>query len=323
MTRPDRAMLLRSKATTDPAYGWDPHDRPLEEHLRVGVVNLDKPEGPTSHQVVAWLKDALEIGKAGHGGTLDPQVTGVLPVALRDATRVVGTLHEATKEYVAVLETHAEVDPDTLRETLLEFQGPIYQTPPAKSAVKQRLRVRTIHGIEILEATGRHALFRVVCEAGTYVRTLCADVGTVLGVGASMRDLRRTRAGPFREEDACTLHDVKDAYVFHQEEREESWLRDVVQPVEDLLAPLPRVVVRDSTVDAVCHGAEVAVPGVTEVEKGIEAGDRVTVASGKGEAVAVGQARLSDEEMVFADEGVAVETDSVLMEPGTYPKGWS
>lgn len=322
MTRPDRAMLLRSKASTDPAYGWEPAERPLDEFLRVGVLNLDKPEGPTSHQVVAWIKEALEIGKAGHGGTLDPQVTGVLPVALRDATRVVGALHEASKEYVAVLELHDAVDPTTLRETLLEFQGPIYQTPPAKSAVRRRLRVRTVHGIEILEATERHALFRVVCEAGTYIRTLCSDVGTVLGVGGSMRDLRRTRAGPFREEDACTLHDVKDAHVLARQEDDESWIRDVVLPVEDLLAPLPRVTVRDSAVDAVCHGAEVAVPGVVEVEKGIEVGQRVTVATGKGEAVAVGRARLSDEDMVFAEEGVAVETDSVLMEPGTYPKGW-
>jgi H/ACA ribonucleoprotein complex subunit 4 len=315
-------MLLRSKASTDPAHGWDPHERPVEELLRVGVVNLDKPGGPTSHQVAAWLKDALPVEKAGHGGTLDPSVTGVLPTALRDATRVVGTLQEASKEYVAVVETHDDVDPGDLQETLEEFQGPIYQTPPAKSAVKRRLRVRTVYEMEVLEAAERHALFRVRCEAGTYVRTLCTDVGRILGVGASMRDLRRTQVGPFQESDTSTLHDVKDAYVFLEEEDDASWLRDVVQPVEDLLAPLPQVAVRDSTVDAVCHGAELAVPGIAEVEKGIDAGDRVLVVTLKGEAVAVGEARKDDEDMVFADEGVAVETDRVVMEPGTYPKGW-
>ncbi len=322
MGRAERAMVVRAQASTDQRHGHDPHERPMEELLRVGVVNLDKPQGPTSHQVVSWLKDALEVGKAGHGGTLDPNVTGVLPVALLDATRVVGTLLEAGKEYVTVMELHDEVPEYRVMEVLREFTGPIYQVPPLKSAVKRQLRVREIYELEVLEAQPRHVLFRVACEAGTYVRSLCHDVGRVLGVGGHMRDLRRTRSGPLAEGDCVNLHDVRDAYVFWKEEGMEEPLREVVRPVEELLEPFPRVVVRDSAVDALCHGADLAVPGVLEVERGVEPGDTVVVNSLKGEAVALAEAALRDEAMVLEEHGVAARTSRVLMEPGTYPRGW-
>ena len=313
---------MRAKAETDPAFGQPPSQRDVQEHLRLGVINLDKPAGPTSHQVVAWVKKALHVGKAGHGGTLDPQVTGVLPVAVLEATRVVRTLLEAPKEYVCIVEVHKEVKPERLREVLLEFQGPIYQVPPLKSAVKRELRVRTVYRTEVMEATGRLALFRVSCEAGTYIRKLCHDVGVVLGPGGHMRDLRRSRTGPFPEETAVTLHDVKDAYDEWQETKDESWLREVIRPVEELVAHLPRVLVRDSAVDAVCHGADLALPGVLEVEKSLVEGDLAAVFTLKGELVAVGRAKMPAQAAVERDGGILLKTERVVMRPGTYPRKW-
>lgn len=315
-------MLVRSKAETDPTIGTAPAKRPIDQHLAYGAVNLDKPDGPTSHQVVAWLKSALHVEKAGHGGTLDPAVTGVLPVAIQNSTRVIRTLLEAPKEYVCVLETHRAVPPERLREVLLEFQGPIYQVPPLKSAVKRELRVRTIYSTTVMEVTDRQALFRVSCEAGTYIRKLCHDVGVVLGAGASMRELRRTRTGPFPEATAVTLQDVRDAYEHWAESKDEAWLREVVRPVEDLVAHLPRVVVRDSTVDAICHGADLALPGVLEVEKALAPGDLGAVFTLKGELIAVGRAKTSAAEAAKRESGILLKTERVVMTPGTYPRKW-
>lgn len=317
-----REMLLRASAKTDDSHGLRPTERPIEEHLRLGVVNLDKPAGPSSHQVVAWLKLALGVPKAGHGGTLDPNVTGVLPVAVRDATRVVRSLLEAPKEYVCVLELQRRVPEDQVRKALERFRGPIYQTPPLKSAVKRQLRVRNVYDLQVYEIGDRKALFRVSCEAGTYIRKICSDVGLVLGSGGHMLDLRRTRTGPFGESDAVTLHDVKDAWHFWKEGGDETELRRVVRPVEDLLAHLPRVVARDSAVDAVCHGAPLAAPGVVEVDSSMKAGDLAAVFSLKGEAVAVGRAGMDAPAAVEAKDGIVVKTERVVMDPGTYPKGW-
>ncbi|HLE95941.1 MAG TPA: RNA-guided pseudouridylation complex pseudouridine synthase subunit Cbf5 [Candidatus Thermoplasmatota archaeon] len=315
-------MLVRAPSRTDAASGRPPAERSIEEHLRLGVVNLDKPAGPSSHQVVAWLKLALAIRKAGHGGTLDPNVTGVLPVALLDATRVVRTLLEAPKEYVCVLELQKSVPQPRLRDALLEFHGPIWQTPPLKSAVKRQLRQRTIYEIQVLEVEDRRALFRVSCEAGTYIRKLCHDVGLVLGVGGHMLDLRRSRTGPFSEKGAVTLHDVKDAWHFWKDEGDEKELRRVVRPVEELVAHLPRVVARDSAIDAVCHGAPLMAPGLVEIDATTRAGSLAAIFTLKGELVSVARAALDARAAVDAKGGVVVDSGRVVMDPGTYPKGW-
>ena len=315
-------MLVRAQAETDPRHGKPPSARSIEEHLDLGVVNLDKPAGPTSHQLVAWLKLALNVEKAGHGGTLDPHVTGVLPVAILRATKVVRTLLEAPKEYVCILELHRDAKPERVREVLHEFTGPIYQVPPLKSAVKRELRVRTIYEMEVMEVTSRQALYRVACEAGTYIRKLCHDVGVVLGPGGHMRDLRRTRTGPFPESTTVTMHDVRDAYEHWRETKEEAWLREVIRPVEELVAHLPRIVVRDSAVDAICHGADLAVPGVLEVQKTMRTGDLVAIFTLKGELVAVGRAKMDAELVPDRESGIVLKTERVVMLPGVYPRMW-
>ncbi len=317
-----RKWLEKTEAKTDPKYGKAPSERTMEEHLRLGVVALDKPSGPTSHQVAAWVKEILHVDKAGHGGTLDPKVTGVLTITLLDATKAVGTLLYGDKEYITLMRLHKPVPEAELRKVLGEFTGQIYQLPPVRSAVKRQIRKRTIYRLDLLEVEGDYVLFKVVCEAGTYIRTLCNDIGEVLGVGAQMAELRRTRTATLTEDQAVTLHQLKDAYVDWKERGEEKELRKMIMPVEVLLAHIPQIVVKDSAVDAIAHGADVSVKGVVRAQEGISAGDLVALMSLKGEGVALGRALMSSEDIVKKNEGLCVNTERVIMAAGTYPKMW-
>lgn len=314
-------LVTRVETEAGP-HGCRPRERPVEDHVRLGVVNLDKPPGPTSHQVAAWVREVLDVGKAGQGGTLDPKVTGVLPIGIEDAARALDLVSEASKTYVGLLHLHDEVPAPALKKALSKFTGEIEQTPPAKAAVKRRPRTRRIHRLQVLEREGRDVLFEVACEAGTYVRTLAEDLGEALGVGAHLEELRRTEAGPMHADDSVTLQDLQDAVVFWREDGDESWLREAVQPVEVAVTHLPTVVARDTAVDAVCHGADLAVPGVARLTSDLVEGERVTIHGLKGELVGWGRAEMDAQTILEASRGIAVETGAVLMAPGTYPKGW-
>ena len=314
---------MKRRGKTDPAYGTSPRERGLEMHLRLGAINLDKTSGPTSHEIVAWVKRILEVDKAGHSGTLDPKVTGILPVLLGDATRVMETLLMAGKEYICLMHVHKPVPKRRIIEVCGQFVGPILQKPPLKSSVVKELRTRTIYYLEVLEIEEQHVLMRVGCQAGTYIRKLCYDIGLALGTGANMEELRRTRAGPFREDDTlATLHQLMDAQMAYKERGDESLLRRVIQPVEAALAHLPRLEIADNAVDAICHGAPLAAPGLLSLETGIGRGDDVVLFTLKGEAVAIARAELSSEEMLVSSSGIVAATERVIMEPGTYPKAW-
>ncbi len=314
--------LVKVEDLSPPRYGKKPEDRSLEELLRAGVVVVDKPQGPTSHQVSAWVRDLLEVPKAAHAGTLDPRVTGVLPIALNEAVRAVDALHAGTKEYVGVLRLHQDVPEERVREVAKEFVGDIYQMPPVRAAVKRELRVRRIHRLEILERWGRDYLFEVRCASGTYIRTLCVDLGEALGVGAHMQDLRRTRTAGFGEDDVASMNELRDAYTYWKEDGDTSAIRLIVRPMEEMLRHLPQVAVKDTTVDALCHGANLAAPGIVEIDEGITQGDLVAIHSRKGEAVALGIAAMNSAQMLSAGRGVAAKLERVLMKPGTYPKLW-
>ncbi len=316
-----RRRLIKAEATTNPHYGKKPVHRSMEEHINNGVVIVDKPAGPTSHQVTAWARDIFHLDKAGHGGTLDPDVTGVLPVALANATKTIGLLHEAGKEYIAVMRLHGDKNKGEIRDACQEHIGMATQMPPEQSAVKREEREREIYDIDVLETKERDVLFRVSCEGGTYIRVLCEDIGTTLGCGAHMHELRRTRSGRFTEQEAYTLHDILDAYVFWQENDSEE-IKNIIRPLEDVLPHIPAVVIRDSAIDAVCHGADLAVTGILQVDTGITPGDQVAVLSLKGEGVAIGLATMSTRDIMEQDQGIAVDTKRVIMHKGTYPSMW-
>ena len=302
-----------------------PGERSVPELLRFGVVNLDKPAGPSSHQVSAWVRDAIDetlaaldpegppTGGVAHSGTLDPKVTGCLPTLTGDATRMAQVFLEGAKEYVAVLELHGS-PPADFRDVVAEFESEIYQKPPRKSAVSRRLRTRTIHDLDVLEVGERKALLRIRCESGTYVRKLCHDVGLATGVGAHMGHLRRTATDPFDDRDLRTLQDLVDALAW-AEDGDDALLRDVVRPAEDALTHLPAVTVARSAARNVATGAPVYAPGVIDV-------DDAAVPTGDDDAVD-GDADPEDAESdaepplvaCFTPDGTAVCLGRVVGDP--------
>lgn len=318
----EKELLTKAKHPLHLNAGIRPEQRKTEDLLRKGVVNIDKPKNPTSHQVSAWVRDMLGVLRAGHCGTLDPKVTGVLPVALDKATRLTGVVSGSGKEYVGIVHLHKEVPTKKVDNVLAEFTGKIYQYPPLKSAVKRRLRVREIYCLDRLEIEERNVLVRVGCQSGTYIRTLAVDIGDALGVGAHLKELRRTKAGPFDEEESYNLHALKDAWVRYEERGDEKPLREIVRPMEEMLASEKTVVIKDTAVDAVCHGANLGVNGIHKVETGISAGDRVALMTGKGEVVALGEATLPTRVILDSEDGTCAITNRVLMDPDTYPAVW-
>jgi len=306
-----------------------PPDRSPAELLSFGVVNLDKPPGPSSHEVADWVQtfiaDALAdseetVDRVAHAGTLDPKVTGSLPLLLGDATRLAQVFADSHKEYVAVLELHGPAPADFDR-VVGEFEGALYQKPPRKSAVRRTLRVREVSALDVLERTDPRALPRVRCEAGTYIRKLCHDLGLALGTGAHMGDLRRTATGQFADTSLVTMETVVDALSFWTEDGDDATLRAVVNPAEAVLVDLPRVVVAPSAAREIAEGAQVYAPGVLSVDppattadenddadQSPDTDDLVACYTPDGTAVCIGRLVGNPE----AESGQVVELERVL-----------
>jgi H/ACA ribonucleoprotein complex subunit 4 len=313
-------MLMKTRRPSG-SGGTRPEERSVDELVKNGVVVIDKPSGPTSHQVTSWVGDIFGAKKSAHGGTLDPRVTGVLPVGLGSAVRAMDALHYGTKAYVGVMRMHGNVDRKRLDTVFKEFTDEILQTPPVKSAVRREIRSRRIHSLTLKEISGRDVLFEVECDAGTYIRSLCVDIGDAIAVGAHLQDLRRTRAGALTESQAVSLHDLKDAVEEHKSGRSEQ-LKKMLHPKEVLVAQLPKIEIKDSAVDAICHGASLAIPGVVAVDSDMKKGGEVAVMTLSGEAVGLGMASMDADEILKKQEGFAVDVSRVLMLPGTYARVW-
>lgn len=284
----------------------------IPELLNNGIILIDKPAGPTSHQVSDQVKKILNIEKAGHSGTLDPNVTGVLPIALANGTKIIQALLNAGKEYVCVMHVHDDVPEEKLRQTINSFIGKIKQVPPVKSAVKRQERIRTIYYINILEINKRDVLFRVGCQAGTYIRKLCSDIGEKLGTGAHMSELRRTKAGPFNESQIISLHDLTDAFYEYKEGKIDL-IEKILHPIEAGIKHLPKIWAKDSTVESLCHGAQLNIPGIARLESNIKVKDMVAVLDSKNKLILLGNAVMSSEEIVNKNQGMAVKTLRVFM----------
>ncbi|KAK1440781.1 hypothetical protein QVD17_06612 [Tagetes erecta] len=321
----DRLNVRTGHYTPLPS-GYSPLKRPLAEYIRYGVINLDKPANPSSHEVVAWIKRILRVEKTGHSGTLDPKVTGNLIVCIDRATRLVKSQQGAGKEYVCVARLHSAV-PDVAKvaRALETLTGAVFQRPPLISAVKRQLRIRTIYESKLLEydADKHLVVFWISCEAGTYVRTLCVHLGLILGVGGHMQELRRVRSGIMGEKDnMVTMHDVMDGQWMYDNYRDESYLRRVIMPLEVLLTSYKRLVVKDSAVNAICYGAKLMIPGLLRFENGIENGEEVVLMTTKGEAIALGIAEMTTAVMATCDHGVVAKIKRVVMDRDMYPRKW-
>ncbi len=313
-----REILVKREGETDPTVGCFPNQRPIPQLLDYGIINIDKPKGPTSHQVSDYLQKILHIEKAGHCGTLDPAVTGSLPTALGRGTRVVQALLSSGKEYVAIMHLHKEVDEKHLSHICQMFVGKIEQMPPIKSAVKRQLRMRSIYYLNIMEIDGQDVLFRVGCQAGTYIRKLIHDIGKKIGCGAHMVELRRTKAGPFKEDTLVTLHDLADAFHYWKTEGREEGLRRYIQPVENGVAHLPKMWVFDQAVSSLSHGIDLKAPGVSKFTSPLEKGEMVALLTLKGELIGLGTSQMNAESLKEKEKGIAASTDKVFMDASVY-----
>ncbi len=307
------------KVDTVSKWGEFPSRRTVEDAIPRSLVVIDKPAGPTSHQVSAWVKKLFEM-KAGHSGTLDPKVTGVLPLGIGKTVRLLDLLHSVPKEYVAAMKLHGDVDKDDVIKILDEFEGEIYQKPPVRSGVKRKRRTREVYGLKLLDVRDRDYLLKIRCESGTYIRTLCKDIGKALGTGGHMMELRRTEAGGLKEKESVKLQDLRDAYEFYQEGKKEV-LESIMLPYERVLDIFPKIKVKDTAAGAILNGADLALPGIVEMED-FSAGERVAVVSAKNEGLAVGDPLYDVGDIMEMDEGLVIQTDRVFSPSGDYPRRW-
>ena len=313
-------ILVKRGSSTNEKYGCLPEARPTDVLVSYGIVNINKPKGPTSHMVSEYVQKILKIDKAGHSGTLDPGVTGILPVALGRATRIVQALLSAGKEYVCIMHVHKPVPEDEMRKTIASFVGKIMQLPPVRSSVVRKLRERDIYYLNILEINGQDVLFSVGCQAGTYIRKLCHDIGLKLHVGAHMSELVRTKAGPFSFETAVSLQDLEDSFWYWKEKNNDKWLRKCILPVEAGVVHLPKVWIEDSAVDSICHGAALNDPGVVKLTNDVVENSLVAIMTLKNELVAFGTAVKDAHEVIKIEKGLVVKPLKVFMLPNVYPK---
>ncbi len=306
----DRTIITKRDETGE--YGEEPNKRPIKTLLKYGIINIDKPSGPTSHMVAAYAKDILGVKKAGHSGTLDPKVTGVLVTAIEDGSRIVQALLPAGKEYVALMHLHKECPEKRIREVFEKFTGEITQLPPVKSAVKRVYRKRSIYYLDILEIQGQDILFIVGCQAGTYIRKLCFDMGKKLKVGAHMFELRRTRVANFDETTAVSLLDLKDAYHYYQEGNDKP-IKQMIMPVERAIEHLPKIWARDSAIESLSNGRNLAEPGVAKFEACITGAKPVAILTLKGELIALGEALMDAKTLTEAKKGIVAITNKVFI----------
>ncbi len=299
-------MPLKTLRKEEYLLGTEPEKRSVEQLLQFGIVPVDKPPGPSSHEVSSFVRKMLGVKKTGHSGTLDPGVSGVLPVLLNNSCKLAKLMLGSIKEYVCVMRTGAPLSKKEADELFENFRGKIYQTPPLESAVKKQLRIREIYGLKVLEANEAEklVLFSSRVQGGTYIRRLVRDFGVLQGAEAQMVDLRRTVASGLREEQCVSLQELSDRFWLWKEKGEEKLLRECLLPLEKVVK-LKKVVVGDDVIKFLCSGADLAVPGVNAIDDKICEGETIGIFSGKGELVCVAKALMSSEKVIELFEAPA------------------
>tara|TARA_B100001996_G_scaffold145377_1_gene110673 strand:- start:545 stop:1510 length:966 start_codon:yes stop_codon:yes gene_type:complete len=314
-------IIIDGDATTSGTHGCRPDERSIEQLLDAGAVVIDKPAGPNSHQVSAWARDILGVDKLGHGGTLDPFATGVLLLLSGRSMRLTKKVLSHDKTYIGVLRASQPFDENALERSVKQLSGHIYNVPPEISAVKIQVRTRNIE-TQLLDVDGRDAVIKVTCEAGSYIRTLARDLGLLLGHPIELKELRRTQSGRYSELKSITLQQLKDAVWMWSENNDESALRKVLTPIENIVADLPEIVIKDGAAGAISHGAPLLRPGISRIAPDINRGDTVRLITLKGELVAIADMLTRSELVQEMTEGEVAKPTSVFLEPGTYPRTW-
>ena len=314
--------ILEDSPSTDDAFGTSPDDRTLEQRLASGFILVDKPAGPTSHQLAAWARDLLGLERMGHGGTLDPFATGVLPLMAGRCMKITNKILKHTKTYIAVFRFREIPDEATLKSTMAKMTGRIYNVPPEVSAVKVQVRTRTVHAFELLHVDGKDAVARIVCEAGTYIRTMARDMGLMMGGPVSLKELRRETSGVFGLNHCVTMDQLADAVWLWKECGQTDALNTIVHPIEKLLVDVPRCTVKDSAVAAIAYGAPLLRPGLISIPEGLKKGTELMVASMKDEAVGFVKLKADSDDIAAMDSGEVARPSMVLMDTEVYPRRW-
>jgi H/ACA ribonucleoprotein complex subunit 4 len=314
--------VLDEAPTTDTAFGTNPDERTLEQRLASGFILIDKPAGPTSHQLAAWARDLLGLERLGHGGTLDPFATGVLPLMAGRCMKITNKILKHNKTYIAVFRFKERPYEQVLRETMASMTGRIYNVPPEISAVKVQVRTRTIHAFELLDVDEQDVVARITCEAGTYIRTMARDMGLMLNTPVTLKELRRESSGMFDLKDCITMDQLADAVWLWKECGQEEALSAVVHPIEKLLVDVPRCQVKDSAVAALAYGAPLLRPGIVSIPQNLKKGTELMVASMKGEAVGFVRLKVDSNEIATLDAGEVARPSMVLIDTEVYPRRW-
>ncbi|HLM91594.1 MAG TPA: RNA-guided pseudouridylation complex pseudouridine synthase subunit Cbf5 [Thermoplasmata archaeon] len=294
----------------------------VTERLEQGAFLLiDKPRGPSSHQVTAWARDLLGIDVAGHAGTLDPNVSGLLWVGVGPALKLLPLVLEFPKRYIGAVNFHSAVPRKDLDRVIAEFTAPIYQTPPVRSAVKRERRVRTIHRLAVLETHGTHVLIDAVTDSGTYIRTLAVDLAEALGTGGHLEELRRVSTGPFDEAHSVPLTALADAVTAARDGRPEALL-GLLHPIEEVWREFPTIVLKEGAASAVAHGAGLAKGGILALPRAFPKGARVALVTRTGTLIATGVATVDSKEVGSVRHGWVVGETRVFADPAHYPAQW-
>jgi len=299
-------------------------------------VIIDKPPNHTSSEVTSFVKSMLGLKRAGHAGTLDPNVTGVLPIALGRATKLVDYISKSTKIYVGIAGFKGKIDEHTVRSVFSEFEGDIIQTPPKMSAVRKAPRRRHIYYLNILEIKYKRVskthmdggitpnsdyssdhitlvLFRTKVDAGTYIRTLCVDIGKRWN-GGRMLELRRTHVGDISEDKAHTLQELSEAVWFMKHKREHNHIQKLLIKPEDII-DLPTITIKKTALKFVCSGAPISRPGLINFDNvpSVRRNDFVKVFC-CGKFIGIGKALLDKERMISKRKAVCFKMERVHWE---------
>ena len=315
-------IILDDAAETSPSHGCKPEDRSIDQLLESGFILLDKAPGPSSHQVSAWARDMMGLEKLGHGGTLDPFATGVLPLLAGKAMRLTGRILTHDKSYLAVLKLGKDVELSDLEEKMSLLTGKVYNVPPEISAVKVQVRTRRISRFEILDVEETSVLTHIECEAGTYVRTMARDLGLLLDTPVELKELRRPSSGEFSLSNAVTMQQLADAYWLWKEKGESEAINRILHPLEDMLSEVPQIVIKDGAAAALSHGAPLLRPGVVSIPEDLGVGSEVLLVTIKGEAVALANLVQPSKVIPEMTQGEVAKPNCVLMKEDTYPRSW-
>lgn len=315
-------IILESDTETLAEHGSAPDARTIDQLLEGGFILLDKAPGPSSHQVSAWARDMFGLEKLGHGGTLDPFATGVLPLLAGKAMRLTGTILTHDKTYLAIFKVHGGIDRSALDDAMSNLTGKVYNVPPEISAVRVQVRTRTISEFKILDTEGDSVLVSIKCEAGTYVRTMARDLGLLLNTSVELKELRRPSSGEYTLAQSVTMQQIADAYWLWKERGDETAMRRILHPVETLLKDLPVIVVKDGAAAALSHGAPLLRPGLVSIAEDLKAKQEVLIVTQKGEVVALAQLSVTGSTIQEMKQGEVAKPHTVLMKQDTYPRSW-